>query len=114
MNAVHDDVVKLVDKELESANRKFPMFRSAHEGCAVILEELEEAREDLEFTEIIYKDLWRHVRDNLGNGIYAGSVQTLCGLAVNLACEAIQVAAMAKKFMKSMKEPEKKENTGIS
>ena len=32
MNAVKEDVEKLVQKELESANQRFPMFRSDHEG----------------------------------------------------------------------------------
>ena len=40
MNAVKQDVEKLVQKELESANRRFPMFRSDHEGAAVILRRL--------------------------------------------------------------------------
>lgn len=43
MNAVESDVEKLVQKELEYANRRFPMFRSDHEGAAVIFEEIEEA-----------------------------------------------------------------------
>ena len=34
MNAVKEDVEKLVQKELESANQRFPMFRSDHEGAA--------------------------------------------------------------------------------
>lgn len=41
MNAVESDVEKLVQKELESANRRFPMFRSDHEGAAVIFEEIQ-------------------------------------------------------------------------
>ena len=40
MNAEKSDVEKLVQKELESANQKFPMFRSDHEGAAVIYEEV--------------------------------------------------------------------------
>ena len=47
MNAVKQDVEKLVQKELKSANQRFPMFRSDHEGAAVILEEIEEAQEDM-------------------------------------------------------------------
>ncbi len=36
------EVFKLVEKELESANRKFPLFNSSHEAYAVIKEELDE------------------------------------------------------------------------
>ena len=41
MNAVKEDVEKLVQKELESANQRFPMFHSDHEGAAVIFEEIQ-------------------------------------------------------------------------
>jgi hypothetical protein len=32
MNAVSEDVEKLVEKELEAANERFPQFHSPHEG----------------------------------------------------------------------------------
>ena len=99
MNAVHDDVVKLVDKELKFANKKFPMFRSAHEGCAVILEELEEARDEMVNTELFYNHLWKTVKENSDFGSLLDAIQVK---AESLACEAIQVAAMAKKFQESM------------
>ena len=103
MNAVHDDVVKLVDKELESANKKFPPFRSAHEGCAVILEEMEEAREKINTAETIYRWLWEFTKlNNTEEAVTGMFTEQLTRNAVNLACEAIQVAAMAKKFQESM------------
>ena len=43
MNAVKQDVEKLVQKELESANQKFPVFHSDYEGAAVIFRELDNA-----------------------------------------------------------------------
>lgn len=104
MNAVHDDVVKLVGKELESANKKFPLFRSAHEGCAVILEEFEEAREEIDSVESVFKTLWKLTRaSEFGEPVTENLVKQLSQKAVDLACEAIQVAAMAKKFQESMK-----------
>ncbi|MDF2537428.1 MAG: hypothetical protein K0S76_449 [Herbinix sp.] len=45
MDAVKNDVICLVFKELKSANEKFPPFNSDHEGYAVIKEEVEEAQE---------------------------------------------------------------------
>lgn len=36
MDVVMNDVRLLVKKELAAANKKFPMFASAHEGWAVI------------------------------------------------------------------------------
>ena len=68
--------IKLVVAELNSANEKFPMFNSSHEGYAVIKEELDE--------------LW----DEIKNNKYPMS-------SVNQKKEAIQVGAMAIKFLMS-------------
>lgn len=43
MDAVKNDVKRLVKIELAAANRKFRMFASNHEGVAVIQEEAVEA-----------------------------------------------------------------------
>lgn len=99
MNAVYDDVVKLVDKELESANKKFPLFRSAHEGYAVILEEVDEAREEVEDMNGLVDFLWKAVKVDSEVENFLVGIQIK---AEALACEAIQVAAMAKKFQESM------------
>ena len=103
MNTIKSDVENLVQKELESANRRFPMFRSDHEGAAVILEEIEEAQEDMNNVQDNFLDLWKSVKRNLKPEYHADSVY-IC--AVSLACEAIQVATMAQKFIDSQKERE--------
>lgn len=41
MDAVRKDVRRLVNKELEAANKRFPQFASPHEGQNVVREELE-------------------------------------------------------------------------
>lgn len=109
MNAVKQDVEKLVQKELESANQRFPLFRSDHEGMAVIVEEIEEAQEDMNKVQNNFGDLWKSVKRNLNSEpeYHAESVY-IC--AVSLACEAIQVATMAQKFIDSQKEREKSED----
>lgn len=43
MDAVRKDVRRLVNKELEAANKHFPQFASPHEGQNVVREELEES-----------------------------------------------------------------------
>ena len=108
MNAVKEDVEKLVQKELESANQRFPMFRSDHEGAAVILEEIEETHSEMLDMELNYKSLWQTIKENFINT--ASYAELIFDDAINLACEAIQVAAMAQKFIDSQKEREKSED----
>jgi hypothetical protein len=66
--------IELVIDELEKANSKFPLFNSSHEGYAVLKEEVDE--------------LWDEIKDNK-------NPMTV----VRQRDEAIQVAAMAIKFL---------------
>ena len=69
-NITVDEITQLVLKELERAQKKFSSFNNPHEGYAVIKEELDE--------------LWDDVKQN----------------NTGHACkEAIQVAAMAMRFI---------------
>jgi hypothetical protein len=72
--------VQLVLDELARATRKFGVFHSAHEGYAVIAEELDE--------------LWDEVKKNKGGVDYSAPVARC-----RMAREAIQVAAMALRFL---------------
>ena len=107
MNAVKEDVEKLVQKELESANQRFPMFRSDREGAAVIYEEMQETENELKNAQEYFKALWESVKQNVDAEWYAESIKIA---SVNLACETIQVAAMAHKFIDSEKERKKDES----
>jgi len=100
MNAVEKDVELLVEKELKSANEKFPMFASAHEGYAVLLEEVEEAELELVSCKNCLDALWYEVKSN-NKDLKKSATLRLKQLAQNLSCEAIQVAAMAQKFIDS-------------
>ena len=101
MDAVREDVVKLVLKELESANEKFPPFQSAHEGYAVLLEEVEESEEQLVYTKEKLNALWSNIKRNNIDYSFV-HVYNIQELAINMAVEAIQVAAMAQKFIDSL------------
>ena len=107
MNAVKEDVEKLVQKELESANQKFPVFHSDYEGAAVICEEIEKAEHELKEMQFEFKEMWRSIKLNAGGTAFCDAVLKR---SLNLACEAIQVATMAQKFIDRQKEREKSEN----
>ena len=99
MNAVRKDVESLLQKELDSANKKFPLFHSPHEGYSVILEEVQEAEEELKAVQTDVDNMWVGVKaNNIGSFAFASGLKEN---AIKLACEAIQVAAMAQKFIDS-------------
>ena len=96
MNAIENQVLELVAVELAAANERFPQFHSAHEGYAVIREEVEETREQFETVERYLSYLWDRVKQDCTAKEQAEYIEMF---AVNTACEAIQVAAMCRKFL---------------
>lgn len=96
MNAVKDQVRDLVGVELAAANEKFPQFHSPHEGWAVIREEVEETSEALGDLSLSMNAAWREIRANKSAGVRIAEVKAA---AISMACEAIQVAAMAQKYL---------------
>ena len=71
-------------------------FSSDHEAFSVILEEVAESKEELQIVIDCMNGLWRSVRQDNKNG---GILTDIERHARRLACEAIQVAAMARKAM---------------
>lgn len=96
MNVVSKDVEKLVEKELEAANERFPQFHSEHEGWAVMQEEAEELQEECDSIEMAMEQLWRRIRDGIPTSLQVALVGQYAEAA---ACEAVQVAAMAQKYL---------------
>lgn len=96
MNAIENDVRDLVDKELTAANGRFPQFHSTHEGYAVILEEMEETKDQLAAAERFLSYAWDRVKNDTKAREQVDYVKLF---AINAACEAIQVAAMCQKFL---------------
>lgn len=99
MNAIKDDVQKLVQKELNNANEKFALFNSPHEGYAVIKEEIEECMDDT--TEILeaFAAAWYKIKNN---DSAFDEIREVKNFAEHLATEAIQVAAMCDKYNLSL------------
>ena len=89
----------LIQEELEEANQIHPLFQSPHEAYAVILEELEEAEEELECCRRLLEEAWVRCRSDCG---MVDIMYKLKGHAVFAAQEIIQLAAMADKTLDSL------------
>ena len=96
MNAVENQVRQLVEVELAADNVRFPQFHSTHEGYAVILEEMEETKDQLAAAERFLSYAWDRVKNDTKAREQVDYVKLF---AINAACEAIQVAAMCQKFL---------------
>lgn len=101
MFSVYKEVMELTEKELNEANKIHEKFHSEHEGYSVILEELEEAEEELNLCKDYLKYLWDNLRKGESAEYFASTLKIA---AANMACEAIQVAAMAQKYIDSCEE----------
>lgn len=94
-------------KELRAANQNFPMFHSAHEGWAVIREEMSEAEvERYLLDRWIEERLWNEVKGDLQ--IPKEDLKEMQYRAVHMAVEAIQLAAMICKLERSQRRWPKK------
>ncbi len=98
MNAVKNEVQQLVKKELEHANKLFPLFNSVHEAYAVMLEETEEAESAKAEVDSNLNTLWDCIKQNSPIGFLKAYNQNIKENAIALAIEAIQIAAMCDKF----------------
>ena len=97
----------LIANELDLAAEKHgATFASMHEGAAVLAEEAQEANEEAELIHRMFFDrLWADVRaDNSKSA--REHAEDIASHAEMLACEAIQVAAMALKFVDTVEEGE--------
>lgn len=95
---IKEDVTEIVNKEITLANLEFPPFNSPHEGYAVMMEEFDELQEEVnDNMETLFADFWCFIKGNqIDDSIY--SVNEIEECAIKAACEAIQVAAMCRKF----------------
>lgn len=97
MDEVKNKVFKLVDEELKAANEKFPLFASSHEAYGVIFEEFDETRDELESLEYSIDQFWSDVKENSSEDVKNNRLTRIYEKSIDLAVEAIQTAAMARK-----------------
>lgn len=98
MNVVEKEVIAAVDKECAAAINSFGYFHSDGEAYATIREEMEETQEEMCRAEQLVKTMWASCRTNSHNGFYCDA-SMLYEIGIRAACEAIQMAATAKKAM---------------
>lgn len=95
-----EQVETLVKNELKMALEQHGEFHSLHEAYAVTLEEVEEAELECENVRKWCEGFKSWVFGDAVGEIVSNRVKWVHESAINLACEAIQVAAMAEKTLR--------------
>ena len=96
MTYMRNYVEYLAATELIRANGLHPAFASAHEGWAVLLEEIRELSSETHAIEEMHQLVFADVRQDRSA---RDGIARVYETAIRAACEAIQVAAMAKKYI---------------
>ena len=105
MIELYKEVKEVMNDELQRANDKFPLFRSHHEGLAIIEEEVYEAQDEANDIAYHFNNLKDYIFSDDILALKRNSAIELRDAASRLACESIQVAAMAQKFLDSFEHP---------
>ena len=95
-------ICEMITNEKDYANSKYPLFHSMHEGNDVIREEINESKRELSRIKRLWKALCTEIRynDEETACYIAGEMREVSILAIQ---ELTQVAAMAEKFIDSIK-----------
>lgn len=93
-DAVHDETITAKKEWGEKYN-------SLHEGYAVLKEEIEEARDDKIVIQNHFYNMWGAVKVNDSERVKHLALQ-IRDKAVNLAMEAVQIAAVCNKIINSV------------
>lgn len=107
-NGINELVMESINLELENIQKHHGEFyHSTHEGYCVLLEEVEECEDELDHIRTDMRILWERIRNNfesIENCDNASNLMIITMNAKHLAEEAIQVAAVAEKFIKTIDE----------
>ncbi|MCM0648666.1 hypothetical protein NBE98_09795 [Clostridium swellfunianum] len=106
-----NSVKQVVEEELQRTYTEYGFgdFNSNHEAYAVIKEEIEEARIELDRAEQRLRWAWEIIKKNENP---KESIEKIRLYGIYLACEAIQIAAVAEKYITSLKKQREDENHG--
>jgi hypothetical protein len=98
MTELITEVRELIEREYGRAGAKFGLTNNSdHESYAIILEELQEARTDVDEFEREMSMFWSMVKGDEADHYKYARLRQMQSKALLGACEMIQVAAMAKK-----------------
>lgn len=101
-----NNIVKAIHEELINIKAEHgEYYHSTHEGFAILLEEVQEVDEELKRIKTDMRILWERIKNNfdsLENTDNASNLLMIVMNAKNLAEEAVQVAAVAEKFAKTI------------
>jgi len=104
MKRLLESVQTLKTEEYGRAVEKFgPVNASAHESYGVLKEEVEEAQDELNLVNRYLNTYWEGVKKDLPYSMQYNALIDIERCASCLACEAIQVAAMAHKAILTLK-----------
>lgn len=96
----------LIENELDFASEEHgATFASMHEGAAVIFEEVQEAQDEDGSIDNLITVFWEAIKNEDAKRARMFA-EDIASHAERLACEAIQVAAMALKFVDTVEEGE--------
>jgi cell fate regulator YaaT (PSP1 superfamily) len=99
MDKLIQEVLKIIQQELDGANKKYPEFRSNEEALGVIREEYKEARQEMKLIKKHYKLLDNDLCLNHGEYSQARALN-LKKCTIKAICELVQLSAMCQKFEK--------------
>lgn len=98
MKELRKEIYDIEEREYDRANAENPMFRSKHEGFCILMEEFCEFIDDADILSDAIRDLWDGVYRDKSTDAIAKQVEMI---AIEAACEAVQTAAMARKYVES-------------
>ena len=98
MKKLIEEIKQTVEKEYGRAGASFGLSNNSdHESFAVILEEIEESRDELNMFCEKLTDFWQMVKHNASDNEKYAQLKSMETTAILAACEFVQVCAMCKK-----------------